>query len=220
MEGAVPCGYAAVLEAWYTGEEGGRALADILLGDVNPSGRLPISFPRSAGHIPCCYNHKPSAWALGRTRGTPEDPGSVYVFSPREPLYPFGYGLSYTTFAYEDLRVMPGSLPVSALQARQPGVAATGRVAVSVTVSNTGSRAGDEVALLYVADDVCSVTPFVKRLRGFRRIHLEPGASREVSFELSFADFSFIDRQMKEAVEPGTFTLSIGGLEAAFTLTP
>lgn len=210
-----PKSFRAILEGWYPGEEGGRALADILLGDLSPSGRLPLSFPRSAGHIPCCYDHKPSARGPGRKAGSPDNPGGAYLFSSPEPLYPFGYGLSYTKFAYSDLRVEPACVPVDAV-APGAGDAAT----VTVRVANVGRRAADEVALLFVSDDVCSVTPFVRRLRGFRRVALAPGESRDVTFAIGFHDLSFIGGDMREAVEPGTFTLSVGGLQAVFELTP
>lgn len=208
-----PEAFSSILHAWYPGEEGGHALAQILLGDISPSGRLPISFPRSAGHIPCCYDYKPSARGIGRKAGTPDDPGGAYLFSGPDPLYPFGYGLSYTEFSYSDLRVEPAQAAVSSV------TPASGDIAkVRVKVANTGKCASDEVALLFVSDDVCSVTPFVRRLRGFERITLEPGEEREIVFGLDFNDLSFIDENMKKAVEPGTFTIVVGSLKTAFEL--
>jgi beta-glucosidase len=208
-----PEAFSSILHAWYPGEEGGHVLAQILLGDISPSGRLPISFPRSAGHIPCCYDYKPSARGIGRKAGTPDDPGGAYLFSSPDPLYPFGYGLSYTEFSYSDLRVEPAQVAVSS------ATSASGDIAkVRVKVANTGKCASDEVALLFVSDDVCSVTPFVRRLRGFERITLEPGEEREIVFGLDFNDLSFIDENMKKAVEPGTFTIAVGSLKTAFEL--
>ncbi len=199
-------GARAILLAWLPGMEGGRAIADVLFGDANPSGRLPISFPRSAGHLPCCYNHKVSARGFYKRPGTPEVPGRDYVFSPPSALYPFGHGLGYTTFEYRDLTV-------------EPAVAAPGgTVEVSVTVQNTGGREGAEVVQLYLTDDFSRITPFVRRLRGFEKISLDPGASRRVRFQLGPEDFAFVNEQMQPEVEPGTFTVAVGGQRGAFEI--
>ena len=196
----------AILQAWYPGEQGGHAVCDLLFGDANPSGRLPISFPRSAGHLPCCYNHKVSARGFYKRPGTPEVPGRDYVFSPPSALYPFGHGLGYTTFEYRDLTV-------------EPAVAAPGgTVEVSVTVQNTGGREGAEVVQLYLTDDFSRITPFVRRLRGFEKISLDPGASRRVRFQLGPEDFAFVNEQMQPEVEPGTFTVAVGGQRGAFEI--
>ncbi|NLF22796.1 MAG: hypothetical protein GX590_06490 [Lentisphaerae bacterium] len=197
----------AILQAWYPGEQGGHALCDLIFGDANPSGRLPISFPRSAGHIPCFYNHKVLARGrYYRKPGTPEAPGRDYVFDTPEPLYPFGHGLSYTTFAYRDLAATPGR------------VAADGRVEVAVTVENTGAREGAEVVQLYLTDCFSRITPFVKRLRGFRKLTLKPGEHRRVRFSLDARDFAFINEQMKPEVEPGTFQVAIGDRQVEFEI--
>ncbi|MFC1490855.1 glycoside hydrolase family 3 N-terminal domain-containing protein [Candidatus Latescibacterota bacterium] len=176
----------AIVECWYLGQEGGHAAADVLFGDVNPGGKLPITFPRSTGHIPAYYNHKPA---------TDQD----YLWEERTPLFPFGYGLSYTTFEYGAPSVSPVSIPVN------------GSTTVSVDVKNTGDRAGDEVVQLYIRDEVSSVTRPVKELRGFKRITLEPGESQTVSFEITPDMLQFYDREMNRVVEPGTFNIMVGG---------
>lgn len=186
---------AAILQAWYPGEQGGYALTDILFGDVDPSGRLPISFPRSVGHIPSYYNYKMSARGYYRKPGSQENPGRDYVFDTPEALFRFGDGLSYTTFAYSDLQVeLTGKTDAK----------------VTVTVENTGNRKGCEVVQLYVTDRYCRITPFVRRLRGFEKIWLEPGQKQQVTFALGFEDFAFVNEQMELEVEPGEFVLCVG----------
>lgn len=175
----------AVLEAWYPGQEGGTALASILMGDINPGGKLPVTIPRSVGQLPLFYNQKPSAH-----RG--------YIFSSSEPLYPFGFGLSYTTFAI-------GAPVLSA-----PRIAAGQSVEVAVDVRNTGARAGDEVVQLYVHETVSSVTRPLKQLRGFRRVTLAPGAGTTVRFILERSAFALRDERMQDVVEPGTFEIMAG----------
>lgn len=195
----------AILQAWYPGEQGGYAVADVLFGNVDASGRLPISFPRSVGHIPCFYNHKVSAKGYYKKRGSREAPGRDYVFETPDALFPFGYGLSYTTFAYSEL-----SVP------EKGGI--NGDVEVSVTVTNTGSRRGCEVVQLYVTDCFCRITPFVKRLRRFEKLWLEPGESTRVRFVLGFEDFAFINEKMEQEVEPGEFVIRVGDLKASIVL--
>lgn len=195
----------AIMQAWYPGEQGGYALAELLFGDANPSGRLPISFPRSVGHIPSFYNCKASARGYYKDRGTPERPGRDYVFDTPDALFTFGEGLSYTTFAYSDL-----SIPEKAKTEDS--------VEVSVKVQNTGDRAGYEVVQLYVTDCFCRITPFVRRLRGFEKIWLEPGEEKQVTFTLGFEDFAFINEQMKQEVEPGEFRICIGDLQGSLFL--
>jgi beta-glucosidase len=175
----------AILEGWYLGQEGGTAAAEVLFGDVNPGGKLPITFPRSVGQLPDYYNHKPS---MNRS----------YMFTSRRPLYPFGFGLSYTMFRFDNLRVEP-------VQIRSAGTAT-----VSVEVTNTGSRAGDEVVQMYVHQRVASVTPPVMQLRGFRRVTLQPGATTTVSFTISPDDLSLLGANMQRVVEPGVFDIMLG----------
>jgi beta-glucosidase len=176
----------AILECWYLGQGTGAAVAGVLFGDVNPSGKLPITFPRSVGGLPVYYYHKPSA-----KRG--------YLFSTTEPLYPFGHGLSYTTFAYDNLRVQPQQ------------IIPDGEALVQVEVTNIGERAGDEVIQLYIHDQVGSVTRPVKLLKGFRRIHLEPGKTQTVEFALTAEKLACLDQEMTWQVEPGLFDVMVGG---------
>jgi beta-glucosidase len=175
----------AILEGWYLGEQGGTAAANVLFGDVNPGGKLPISFPRSVGQLPDYYDHKPS-----RNRS--------YLFAGRETVYPFGFGLSYTQFKFENVRVEPKAI--------LPG----GNAKISVDITNTGSRAGDEVAQFYVHQAVASRTRPVKQLRGFKRVSLEPGQKVTVDFSITPDDLSLIDVNMNRVVEPGTFDLMVG----------
>ena len=176
----------AVLMAWYPGEDGGDALADILWGDTNPSGRLPVTFPRSVGQLPLVYNHKPT----GRLDG--------YADMTGDPAFPFGFGLSYTEFRYSGLTIEPGSM------------APEGKARVSCQVTNVGPAAGAEVVQLYIHDTLASVVRPVLELKGFRRVVLEPGASAAVSFELGPKDLSLLDLGLKEIVEPGEFQIYIG----------
>ncbi len=175
----------AILDGWYLGQEGGTALADVLFGDYNPGGKLPITVPRSVGQLPDYYYQKPSA-----KRG--------YIFANKDPLFPFGSGLSYTTFAYSDVRVEPATI--------QPG----DRAKVLVKVTNTGMRQGDEIAQLYIHDEVSSVTRPLKELRDFQRITLKPGESRTVEFTVTPQKLAFYNREMKRVVEPGRFQLMVG----------
>lgn len=176
----------AVLLAWYPGEEGGRAVADVLWGDADPSGRLPITFPLAAGQLPLVYDHKPT----GRFDG--------YLDLPGDPLFPFGFGLSYTEFRYSDLTIPPGTI--------RPD----GRARIVCTVTNAGKRAGAEVVQLYVHDALASVARPVLELKGFRKVFLEPGAAAEVVFELGPKELALLDASMKDVVEPGEFQVYVG----------
>lgn len=175
----------AILNGWYLGQETGNAVARVLFGDFNPAGRLPVTIARNVGQLPVYYSQKPS----GR-RG--------YLFSSKEPLFPFGWGLSYTSFDYSLPRLSPAS------------IGPAGETEVEVTVRNTGPRDGDEVVQLYVRDDTSSVTRPVKELRGFQRVHLKAGESKTVRFRLAPADLSLLDLNMRRVVEPGTFTVMTG----------
>lgn len=175
----------AILDGWYLGQEEGTAVAKALFGDINPGAKLPVTVPRSVGHLPQFYNHKPSA-----RRG--------YLFDTTEPLFPFGYGLSYTTFQIDRLRLSRDRIG--------PGDTVT----VSVDVTNTGPRAGDEVIQLYLRDEVSSVTRPVKELKGFKRVTLAPGETTTVNFSLGPAELSFWNREMQRVVEPGTFRVMVG----------
>ncbi len=175
----------AIFECWYLGQETGHAVAEVLFGEFNPGGKLPITIPRSVGHLPAFYNHKPSA-----RRG--------YLFDDASPLYAFGYGLSYTTFAVDNVRLEAASI-------RRDGAT---RVLAEVT--NTGRRAGTEVVQLYVRDRVSSVTRPVKELKGFERVALAPGETRTVALAITPASLAFYDVNMDYVVEPGDFDVLVG----------
>jgi beta-glucosidase len=175
----------AILEGWYLGQEGGTAAANVLFGDVNPGGKLPITFPRSVGDLPDFYNHKPSA-------------NRTYAFSTRKPLFPFGYGLSYTTFHFDNVRVEPTQIENG------------GTAKVSVDVTNTGARDGDEVPQLYVHQKVASMTRPVMQLAGFQRITLKPGEKKTVDFTVTPEMLSLWNVDMHRVVEPGVFELMVG----------
>jgi beta-glucosidase len=199
----------AILEAWFPGTRGGEAVADALFGDYNPGGKLPVTFPRAAGQEPLYYN-RPST---GRPP-TNEKYTSKYLDVPVEPLFPFGHGLSYTTFRLSNLRVSAPRIPAS------------GSVDVSVDVENTGRREGDEVVQLYVRDVAASRVRPVKELKGFRRVTLQPGERRTLTFKLTSAELGFYNQEMRYVVEPGTFKLMAGRssadpemLEATFEVT-
>jgi beta-glucosidase len=192
---------AAILEAWYPGEEGGNAVADVLFGDYSPGGKLPITFPQFVGQVPLYYNHKPT----GR--------GDDYTDMSGKPLFPFGFGLSYTAFTYSNLQITPKQ------------ISSSGKVRVSVDLQNVGGRKGEEVVQLYLHDPVASVTRPVKELKGFKRITLEPREKKTVTFEISKNELQFLDAQMKNVVEPGTIEVMIGSssddirLKSSFEIT-
>lgn len=184
----------AILEAWMGGTESGNAIADVLFGDVNPGGKLPVTFPRVVGQVPIYYNHMNT----GRPPEANNRYTSKYLDVPWTPLFPFGFGLSYTTFKVSDLRL-------SSMR-----IQADGRVTVSVEVENTGKRAGDEVVQLYIRDLAASMTRPVKELKGFQRVTLQPGEKRRVEFTLTSAQLGFWNREMKFVVEPGEFKVMAG----------
>jgi beta-glucosidase len=199
----------AIVETWFLGIEAGNATADVLFGDVNPSARLPVSFPRVLGQVPLYYNH--------RNTGRPPDVNnkfsSKYIDVPVTPRYPFGFGLSYTTFAYSNLKL-------SAARAR-----VSDTITATVTVTNSGSREGTEVVQLYVRDEVASVSRPVRELKAFRRVTLKPGESRPIDLRVALRDLWFIGLDMKPVVEQGTFRVYVGpnsaeGLEATFECIP
>ena len=175
----------AILEGWYLGEEGGTAAANVIFGDVNPGGKLPITFPHSVGDLPDFYNHKPSA-------------NRSYAFSTRKPLFAFGYGLSYTTFKFENVRVEPAQ------------IVSDGSAKVSVDVTNTGSRDGDEVPQLYIHQQVASITRPVMELRAFQRVTLKAGEKKTVEFTVTPDMLSMLNLDMHRVVEPGVFDLMVG----------
>ncbi|MFY1018498.1 beta-glucosidase BglX [Ectopseudomonas khazarica] len=201
----------AMLETWYSGIEGGNAIADVLFGEHNPAGKLPITFPRSVGQIPSYYNHL----RLGRpyTPGTPGNYTSQYFEEPNGPLYPFGYGLSYSDFQ------------LSAPKLSAPRMTPDERIRVSVTLKNAGPRAGATVVQLYLHDEAASVIRPVKELKDFRRVKLEAGETRELSFEIDESMLRFFDASLRHVSEPGAFRVQLGldsqsVQEARFELLP
>lgn len=205
----------AILQAWHGGIRAGRAVADILVGNVSPSGKLTASFPRTEGQIPVYYAHKSTSRPV-HTKGTirfNQAHKSQYLDEPNTPLFPFGHGLSYTTFVYSDLEV------------ETPMVGPEDRLVVSAVVSNTGERAGNEIVQLYVCDLVGSVTRPVKELKGFQRLTLEPGEPKTVRFEIPVDQLGFHGLAMDYVVEPGAFKVWIGpnaaeGLAGEFAVSP
>jgi len=187
----------AILEAWYPGEKGGTAIANILFGKVNPSGRLNMSIPQSTGHIPVFYNYVNSNRGINREHGTPEKPGRDYVFSSTDPLFPFGFGLSYTTFAYSNLHVSKNEFTKNE------------NVTVTVDVKNTGNIAGKEVVQLYLGHKVNSVSTPEMSLRRFNKIALNSGESKTISFTIGAEDLAIWNRSMKLITEPGSFDVMI-----------
>ncbi|WP_163514828.1 beta-glucosidase BglX [Gelidibacter japonicus] len=191
----------AIVEGWHLGTQSGHAIAQVLYGDYNPSGKLPMTFPKNVGQVPIYYNHK--------STGRPLDPGQGEVFwshytdVSNAPLYPFGYGLSYTSFGYSDLKVE---------------VVSNDKVTVSVKLTNTGDVKGKEVAQLYLRDEFASVTRPVRELKGFELVELNPKESKIITFTLSHAELGFYDNNGKYIVEPGTFSVFVGGSSDA-TLT-
>ncbi|MBC3765054.1 glycoside hydrolase family 3 N-terminal domain-containing protein [Neptunicella marina] len=190
----------AIIEAWYLGQETGSAVANVIFGDANPGGKLPLTFPRSAGHIPVFYNHKPSA-----KRG--------YLFDDISPLYAFGHGLSYSTFKYTDLTI------------DKSNAKANGMVDIAMTISNTSARDGDEVVQLYINDPVASATRPVQELKGFQRVSLKTGEAKRLHFKLPVNLLAFYDVNMNWVVEPGKISVMLGSasddirLEGDFTIT-
>ena len=186
----------AVLETWFSGTEGGNAIADVLFGDYNPSGKLPITFPRSVGQIPTYYSHL----SIGRpfTPGKPGNYTSQYFDEGNSPLYPFGYGLSYTDFSLSDVSLSAKTL--------KPGATLT----ASVTLKNTGKRAGETVVQLYVQDVTATMSRAVKELKNFEKVMLKPGEQKVVQFTLGENDLKFYNAQLQHVAEPGEFNVQIG----------
>jgi beta-glucosidase len=179
----------AIVEAWRPGERGGQAVADVLFGDYNPSGRLAITIPRHSGQLPAYYNYKPSKayWIKNEKRG--------YADMPATPLYPFGYGLSYTNYEYTNLRVEPAEI--------HPG----GTARVSFEVKNSGQRVGTETVQLYIHENAAPVSMPIKQLRGFEQVNLKPGETKTVTFTLGPEDLQLLDIDMHWRVVPGDFEI-------------
>lgn len=183
----------SVLETWYLGMRSGDAIADAIFGDTNPGGKLTVSFPRDVGQIPVTYLERPDFIGSGK---------GLYRDKDKSPLYPFGYGLSYTTFKY------------SAPKLEHATIKTDGTTTISVDVTNTGQREGDEVIQMYVRDDYATVGRYLKLLKGFERVNLKPGQTKTVSFNLGFDELNILNQDMKKVVEPGTFTISVGSSSA------
>ncbi len=188
----------AILEAWYPGEEGGHALARILFGEVNPSGKLPVSIPQSVGHLPTFYNTKPSGKGYYHRRGSLEKPGRDYVFSSPDPLFPFGFGLSYTEFEYADLKVKINHSEI------EPSID------LSLDVKNIGKMKGKEVIQVYINDKTSSVTTPVKVLKEFKKVETNPSEHISVTFSIPMDELGLWDQNMDYIVEPGEFEIMVG----------
>jgi len=177
----------AILQAWYPGEEGGHAVADVLLGDYNPSGRLPVTIYRSVDDLPPFSDYRME--------------GHTYRYFRGEPLYPFGYGLSYNTYAYDNLRLSSQTIV--------PG----DDLAVSVEVTNLGRRDGDEVLQVYLSDTEASAPVPIRQLVAFKRVHLDAGETRQVGFTIPAKAFALVDAQGRRIIEPGAFIVAVGGAQ-------
>jgi beta-glucosidase len=179
----------SILETWYLGMRSGDAIADAIFGDANPGGKLTVSFPRDVGQLPVTYLERPDFIGSGK---------GLYKDADKSPLFPFGYGLSYTTFKHSTPKLENVTINVD------------GSTTVSVEVTNTGQREGDEVVQMYVRDDYASVGRYLKMLKGFERVTLKPGETKTVTFNLGFDELNVLNQDMKKVVEPGTFTISVG----------
>ncbi|HQV37130.1 MAG TPA: glycoside hydrolase family 3 C-terminal domain-containing protein, partial [Flavobacterium sp.] len=188
----------AILNVWFPGTEAGYAITDVLFGDENPSGKLTATFPRSVGQIPIYYNYKNTGRPLTNKEGKFVKFLSNYIDERNEPLYPFGYGLSYTTFKYDNLKVS------------SPKMTFSDKITVSIDITNTGNFDGKEVVQLYSRDVVGSVTRPMKELKGFKKVFLKKGEKQTVSFELSVDDLKFYNSDLEFVAEPGVFDLFIG----------
>lgn len=188
----------AIIEAWYPGEMGGLSIAEILFGITNPSGKIPVSFPQSVGHLPCYYNHLPTDKGVYKKPGAYGNPGRDYVFSSPAPLWAFGFGLSYTTFSFSNFMIEKKNLTFD------------DEIKVRVDVSNTGKREGKEVVQLYIRDEYCSVTRPVKELKAFSKVDLSPGETRTVELSVKLQDCGYYNNKGTYLLEPGTIKVMLG----------
>ena len=218
----------AIVEAWFPGDEAGPAISNVLFGDVNPSGRVPLSFPRATGQVPLYYAQLPTGRPANGIDLQPSDPAkgtkfvSRYLDVRNDALFPFGHGLSYTTFDYSDVAVSAATVPLATAN-RHSSTAAI--VTVTATVKNTGAREGTEVVQLYVNNYGASLSQPVRQLKGFERVTLKPGQSRRVTFPLTFAELSFYNSDSRPVIEPTRYTVWVGGSSTAsqnarFEVTP
>ncbi len=201
----------SLLQVWHLGHEAGNAIADVLFGDYNPSGKLTMSFPRNVGQIPVYYNYKRTGRPQDLTKETQKF-RSNYLDVSNEPLFEFGYGLSYTNFSYGDVRLSKNQMKGNE------------KITATITVNNTGNYDGEEVVQLYIVDPVASITQPIKKLKGFQKIFLKKGESKEVSFTITVEELKFFNGDLKWIAEPGEFKVQIGSSsdsvkEAAFRWT-
>jgi beta-glucosidase len=189
----------SILNVWFAGSEAGYAIADVLFGDVNPSGKLTTTFPRSVGQVPIYYAHKNTGRPLSNTEGKFEKFRSNYLDERNEPLFPFGYGLSYTNFEYSNLKISSDKMN------------SNGKVTVSIDVANTGNYDGKETVQLYIKDVIGSVTRPVRELKGFQKITIKKGEKQTVTFEITIEDLKFYNSDLKFVAEPGQFEVFVGG---------
>ena len=188
----------AILDVWFAGSEAGFAIADVLFGNENPSGKLTMTFPRTIGQIPIFYSAKNTGRPLGNKEGKFEKFKTNYIDERNEPLFPFGYGLSYTTFEYTNLKVSASKINF------------TDKLQVSIDIANTGNFDGKEVVQLYTRDLVASITRPVKELKGFQKIYLKKGEKQTVTFEISAEDLKFYNSDLQFVAEPGEFEIFVG----------
>jgi beta-glucosidase len=188
----------AILNVWFPGSEAGLSISDVLFGDVNPSGKLTATFPRNVGQVPLFYNHKNTGRPLGNKEGKFEKFKTNYLDIRNEPLYPFGYGLSYTSFDYSNFNLDKTS------------IAMDGEISVSVDVTNSGDYDGKEVVQLYIRDVVGSVTRPVKELKGFKKVNIKKGETKTVTFNISVEDLKFYNYDLDFVAEPGIFQVFVG----------
>ena len=189
---------AAILNVWFPGTEAGYAISDVLFGDINPSGKLTMTFPRSVGQIPVYYSHKNTGRPLKNKNGEFEKFRTNYLDERNEPLFPFGYGLSYTTFTYSNLEIS------------KPKMTAGEKLKVTLKVKNTGNYDGKEVVQLYIRDVVGSVSRPMKELKGFQKIFLKKGEEKQVTFEIGIDDLKFYNSDLQFVAEPGNFEVFVG----------
>ena len=188
----------AIIEAWYPGEMGGLSIAEILFGITDPSGKIPVSFPQSVGHLPCYYNHLPTDKGYYRKPGAYGKPGRDYVFSSPDPLWAFGFGLSYTTFSFDKFKIENKKLTFN------------DEIKVNVDVTNTGKREGKEVVQLYIREEYCSVLRPIKELKAFKKVLLKAGETKTVELNVKLKDCGYYNNKGNYLLEPGTFKVMVG----------
>ena len=188
----------AIVEAWYPGEKGGLSIAEVLTGKINPSGKLPVSFPRSVGHLPCYYNHLPTDKGYYRSPGRYGAPGRDYVFSSPEALWPFGFGLSYTTFKFDNMTINNSKLSFD------------DQLEVAAEVTNTGDIDGKETVQLYIHQKYCSISRPVKELKAFQKVEIVKGETRKVELTINLKDCGYYNNKGEYLTEPGKFDIMIG----------